>query len=190
MARTPFQTFINKWSRKLHRWGAILTAIPVVIIIATGLILQWKKEVAWIQPPSAKGSAPGGMSISFDRILDAVRTVPEAEVESWADVDRLDVRPDKGMVKVRCNNRWEVQVDTSTGDVLQVMYRRSDLLEQIHDGSWFHAIAKHWLFFPSALVLLFLWISGLYLWILPIWSKRQGRVRRYKQPRPEIMDNT
>lgn len=177
MSRDPRVKFINKWSRKLHRWGAILIALPLLVVICTGLLLQLKKEWVWIQPAERRGVGTTP-SITFDQILTALRGVPEAEVESWEDVDRLDVRPGKGMLKVRCNNDWEVQIDTATGEVLQVAYRRSDLIESIHDGSFFHASAKLWVFLPSGLVLLALWFTGVYLWVLPIWAKRSGRKRR------------
>jgi hypothetical protein len=104
--------------------------------------------------------------------------VPKAQVESWDDIDRLDVRPGKGMLKVRCKNRWEVQLDTKTGEVLRAAYRRSDLIESIHDGSFFRDRAKLWLFLPSALVLAILWFTGLYLFVLPYYAKwRNGRRR-------------
>lgn len=48
--------FLNKWTRKLHRWGALLTAVPLLLVIVTGLLLQVKKEAAWIQPPTMRGS--------------------------------------------------------------------------------------------------------------------------------------
>ncbi len=96
-----------------------------------------------------------------------MQDVPEAEVETWVDIDRLDVRPNKGMLKIRCQNRWEVQLDTNSGDVLQVAYRRSDLIESIHDGSFFHDSTKLWVFLPSALVLTILWATGAYLFSLP-----------------------
>jgi len=175
------RTFVNKWSRKLHRWGAIITAIPVVVILCTGVLLQFKKEKHafgdWIQPPTARGST-SELSITFADILEAASAVPEAEIASWDDIDRLDVRPDKGIVKVRANSRWEIQIDTGTGEVVHVAYRRSDLIEAIHSGSFFHDKAKIWIFMPAGAILLFLWISGIYLWILPIWAKRAGRKRR------------
>jgi uncharacterized iron-regulated membrane protein len=173
--------FFNRWSRKLHRWGAIATAVPFAVIIVTGLILQLKKDVAWVQPPTRRGVAPmaeGAPAISFDQILAAARAVPEARVQSWDDVDRLDVRPGRGIVKVRAHSRWEVQVDVATGDVVQVAYRRSDLIETIHDGSWFHEKAKLWVFLPAAAIVAGLWFTGMYLWALPIVMKRRGRIRR------------
>jgi uncharacterized iron-regulated membrane protein len=170
---------LSKLNRDVHRWGSLLVALPVAVIIVTGVILQLKKEVAWIQPPTRRGSN-GEPSLSFDQILATTRQVPEAEVEDWTDIDRLDVRPGEGMLKVRCRNRWEVQLDTKTGEVLQVAYRWSDLIESIHDGTFFHDRVKLWVFFPSALVLGVLWSTGIYLFILPYfakWTKRRKKAR-------------
>ncbi len=102
-------------------------------MIVTGIILQLKKDVAWVQPPTAKGQGEVPM-LSFPEILEDVAAVPESDVTTWGDVDRLDVRPGKGVVKVRCNNRWEIQLDAETADVLNIAYRRSDVIEAIHDG--------------------------------------------------------
>ena len=162
-------------NRKLHRWGALFIAIPLLVIIATGILLQLKKQVAWIQPPTKSGSA-GPPSISFERILEAARSVPEAGISGWEDIDRLDVRPDKGMVKVRGKNRWEVQVDTGTGAVIQVAYRRSDLIESFHDGSFFSSVVKYFVFLPGAVVLFGMWLTGIYLFLLP-YRMRKRRAR-------------
>jgi len=175
--RRPVRTFVNKWTRKLHRWGAIAALVPILVVIASGILLQFKKDSDWIQPPTSRGTSDRP-TISFDEILEAARATPELAVESWDDVDRLDVRPGKGIVKVRANNRWELQLDTATGETTQLAYRRSDLIESIHDGSWFHDAAKLWVFLPSAVVLLALWLTGVYLWVLPINAKRAGRRRR------------
>jgi hypothetical protein len=87
------------------------------------------------------------------------------------------VRPDKGLVKVNARNHWELQLDAATGQRLQVAYRRSDLLESLHDGSWFHPNAKLWVFLPAGFVLLGPWITGAYLFLLPFRARR-ARSRR------------
>lgn len=168
----------NRTNRKLHSWAAILTALPVFVVIATGLLLQLKKQLPWVQPPTAKGSAsvPG---VSFDAILKAANTAPDAKIVTWADIDRLDVRPGQGVVKVRAINGWEVQIDTATGAVLQTAFRRSDFIEAMHDGSFFHEHAKLWIFLPSGLLLLLLWLTGLYLWLAP-------RLTRLLRTRPHL----
>ena len=161
-------------NRKFHRWGAIITLVPVAIVLVSGIFLQFKKESSWIQPPTARGTS-GDPTIGFDEILRAASTVEEAEITTWEDVDRLDVRPSKGIVKVRGKNRWEVQVDAVTGAVVQTAFRRSDLIETIHDGSWFHAKAKLWVFLPCAVILFALWCTGAYLWVLPHLTRRRRR---------------
>lgn len=167
----------NKWTRKTHHWGAIVILIPVVVIIGTGILLQMKKEINWIQPPTTHGEVINNPTLSFDDILAAVKTAKQAQINSWDDIDRLDIRIGKGIAKVRGKNRWEVQVDTHSGKVLQVAYRRSDLIESIHDGSWFHDKAKLWLFLPSGMILLILWLTGVYMVILPLivkWNRKKN----------------
>jgi len=177
MSRHPAVKAANEWSRTLHRWGAILIALPVAVVIGAGLLLQVKKQWSWVQPPTQRG-AGGELLLSFDEILEAAKAEPRAGIETWKDVDRLDARPGRGVVKVRAANRWEVQIDTGTGEILQSAYRRSDLIESIHDGSFFGGWAKLWIFLPSGVVLFGLWATGIYLWVLPKWGKSQGRKRR------------
>jgi uncharacterized iron-regulated membrane protein len=157
-------------SRKVHKWAAVLAAAPLLVIIGTGLLLQLKKHATWVQPPERRGSGQD-LVLSLPRVLEICQSVPEAEVRTWADVYRIDVRPSRGMLKVTAANNWEVQIDTATGEVLQVAYRRSDVIEAIHDGSWFHDAAKLWVFLPAGATLLLLWVTGLYLFVLPYWVK-------------------
>jgi uncharacterized iron-regulated membrane protein len=163
-----------KWNRKLHRWGALVSALPVLVVVLSGLLLQLKKDWTWVQPSTQVGSAQAP-SLPFASILEAAKGVPEAEVRSWEDIDRLDVRPVKGVVKVRCVNRWELQLDAATGEVLSSTLRRSDLIESLHDGSWFGGGVKLWVFLPAAVVLAGLWFTGAYLWWLPHAVRRRRR---------------
>jgi len=147
-------------------------AIPILVIIASGLVLQLKKDFTWIQPAEVRGIGKTPQ-ISLDRILEITKTVPYAEVAGWVDIIRLDVRPSKGMVKIRAENDWEVQIDLESGKVLQTAYRRSDMIESIHDGSFFHDLVKHWLFLPAGIILLVLWLTGIYMFFQPRWARRQ-----------------
>jgi uncharacterized iron-regulated membrane protein len=159
------------WARKSHRWGAILVAAPFLVVILTGVLLQLKKHWTWVQPPTLRGRG-ATPAVALDALLDAARSRPEAGVRDWDDIDRIDVQPKRGIAKVQAHSRWEVQVDLQTGEVLQVAYRRSDLIESLHDGSWFHERAKLGVFLPSALVVLGLWLTGVYLFFLPHWVRR------------------
>jgi hypothetical protein len=77
------------------------------------------------------------------------------------------------VVKVRCKNRYEVQIDTETAEILQVAVRRSDLIESIHDGSYFNDHLKLWVFLPAGIVLATLVITGLHLFLLPYLARRK-----------------
>ncbi len=159
-------------NRKLHYWLAIVVALPVLIIIATGLLLQVKKEVVWIQPQeqSGLGKEP---TLSFSRVLEICQATPQAGVKTWADISRVDLRPSKGILKISTKNHWEIQLDTQTAEVLQVAFRRSDIIEALHDGSWFHPSIKLGVFLPSGVVLLLLWLTGMYLFLQPILTRRK-----------------
>ncbi len=160
-------SFLN---RKLHRWGAVLIALPLLVVVLTGLLLQLKKQLPWVQPATQKGSGKTP-KLTMDDLLTKLKEQPQAEVQEWKDVDRVDVRPKDGIYKVTCKNRTEVQIDFATGDVLQVAERNSDLIESFHDGSAWGDGVKLGVFLPAAVVLLGLWFTGLILFVHPLWVK-------------------
>lgn len=162
------------WNRKLHRWGSIAVALPFFVVICTGLLLQLKKQLAWVQPPEQK-TAFNVPTVTMEQILASARAVPEAKVTGWGDIDRLDVRPGKGLVKVVTVDHWELQLDLATGALLQSTYRRSDVIESLHDGSWFHDLVKLGVFFPAAVIVFGLWITGMYLFLLPFRARANKR---------------
>jgi uncharacterized iron-regulated membrane protein len=161
-------------NRKIHYWVSIAIAAPVLVVLTTGILLQLKKQLTWIQPAERRGSGVAPR-VGLSELLAASRTVPEAGVRTWDDVHRIDIRPDRGLAKVTSTTRWEIQIDTETARVLQAARRRSDLIESMHDGSWFHEHAKLWIFLPSGALLLLLWLTGLYLAWLPFRSRGRRR---------------
>ena len=62
------------------------------------------------------------------------------------------------MTTVRAENKQEMQVDSHTGEVLQVATRRTDWLEDIHEGKWMGLNLK--LFLPVHILSLILWLTG------------------------------
>ena len=172
---------LNWWTRKLHRWGALLTALPLLIVIVSGLLLQVKKQIPWVQPPTIKGAVKNAPSQSWDELLRVATTVEEAEVESWEDIDRIDVRPGKGIAKIQCANRWELQIDLDSGELLSSTYGRSDFIESLHDGWFFSDGAKLWVFLPNGIVLFGLWVSGVWLWYIPFAAKRKKKQRQVSE---------
>ncbi len=159
-------------SRRLHRWGAIAVGLPLLSVVASGILLQVKKQVPWVQPREQR-TAVEVPAVSWDVILAAAKAMPQAGVEGWHHIERVDVRPSKGIMKVITHSRWEAQLALADGAVLQVAYRRSDLIEQLHDGSFYGDGTKLWIFLPSGIALFGLWLTGLYLWVLPYLTRRK-----------------
>jgi len=68
--------------------------------------------------------------ISDSIILDSVSADLSLELE------RIDMRKDKGMLKfVYIDGFYGIQLDGATGKLLHIERRRSDFIENIHDGS-------------------------------------------------------
>lgn len=160
-------------NRKIHYWASFTVAVPMPVLIGSGLLLQMKKHWGWVQPPEQRGTGSVPV-LDLEDILSRVKSVPGMGVATWDDVNRLDVRPGRGVVKVWLHNGHEVQVDLGTGEVLQTAYRRSDLIESIHDGSFFGGDwTKLGIFLPTGMVLLLLWGSGLWMFWQPIAARKR-----------------
>jgi hypothetical protein len=168
----------NVLNRKIHYWASAAAAIPLLVIIGTGLLLQMKKHAAWVQPVEHRGTGTVPM-LSFHDVLERLKTVPGMGVTSWDDVNRLDLRPGRGIVKAWLQNGYEVQVDLCTGRVLQTAFRRSDLIETLHDGSFFGGDwTKLGVFLPAGLTLLLMWLGGIWMFWVPFrakWKRRHAK---------------
>jgi len=147
-------------------------------MIGAGLLLMVKKEINWIQPSSQKGIDRQLVPMaSVQDLFDAALTVDIANFTRWEELQRADLKPGKGIIKFVSKSNWEVQVDTHTAEVLSIARRRSDVIESIHDGSFFADWVKLWVFLPAGVGLFVLWISGLYLFTLTEYKKRKKRRR-------------
>lgn len=164
---------MNRLTRKVHYWLGIVIAIPLFIVVSTGLLLQLKKQIGWVQPPEVKSPAKS-LTVTFDEMARQLRSDASLGFSSWDDVSRVDIRPKKGLAKVVLKSGVEVQMDTETGRILQKEVRRSDLIESLHDGSFFAGdLSKLGVFLPAGIALFLMLISGLWLWWLPIKVRRQ-----------------
>ncbi|MFP4091644.1 MAG: PepSY domain-containing protein [Cyclobacteriaceae bacterium] len=156
--------------RKWHRLLGITIGLLVLISSITGVFLAWKKEAATLQPPSMQSSAAA--SQPWLGVEEISRRATEALMEksglAQLSIDRLDIRPDKGIAKVRFEQGyWEVQVDGKTGEILSIARRHSDWIEQLHDGSIISDSFKVISMNVLGAGLLVLTLSGTWLWLGP-----------------------
>ena len=140
-------------------------------MVSSGIMLQLKKQSNWIQPNVEVTSS--SKPIMLQSYLDAVSNVKEANISSWDDIERIDIRPDKGIAKIKSKNNWEIQIDLETTEIYAKNYRRSDIIESIHDGSFFSEVVKYGWFLPSGILLLILSLTGIYMFFIPILAKRK-----------------
>lgn len=166
---------LNVLTRRIHYWVTLGIALPVAVIIGSGVLLQVKKQWTWVQPKEVRGTGTVPV-IGFDGILAAVRSVPTLGVIGWNDIKRMDIRADRGLAKVTVTGDWEVQVDLGTGKVLKHAYRRSDFIESLHDGSFFLGdLTKLGVFLPTGIALCAMWLTGLWMFWLPFSVRRKRR---------------
>lgn len=165
--------------RVYHKVVGLSLVLFVLVSATTGILLSLKKEVALLQPPTQKGANKD--LAGWKPLEELAQTAIEGLVLAQPDqagntIDRMDVRPSKGIVKILFENGWwEVQVDGTTGAVLSVAKRHSDWIEALHDGSiisdWFKLISMNFL----GLGLLIMLITGVWLWYGP---KRYRKLKR------------
>lgn len=177
MPRTPpkpgVRLFRFLWSA--HKWTGVAIGAVLFVTSVTGFLLIIKKHLDWIQPPTQRG-APGDVAdfIPLQQVLAAAFAAGHPDLRDVSDIDRIDFRPAQRVHKVRSkHHHTEIQVDAVTGSVLSVDWRPSDLIEQIHDGSFVGAFVHDYAMPVAALALGFLVLTGYYLWLSPIWRRRR-----------------
>lgn len=173
---------LGKLLRDIHHWSSPVVMLPLGVIIVAGIFLMLKKDIDWIQPPSQRSAYASDLApdTSLAQLYSVAAAIPELDAR-WNEFDRIDIRSDRGIAKFIAPNRWEAQIDLVTLEVLSVEYRRSDLIEQIHDGSFFASWVKTFIFLPVGLILLVLWGTGIWLFFDPHvkrWQRKRRRARK------------
>ncbi len=161
--------------RKWHRWISIIIALPFVITLTTGIILATRGFNSWVQPEYEPTKS--SLNISFEQILEAAKSVPDAKIDSWKDVSQIDIRPSTGNIRLRAKNtQWEIQISGSTGAVTGTGIRRASFLTSLHEGAYFGPVVRYGIFLPSALGVFFLLISGIVIFVQPYLNKRKQKL--------------
>jgi uncharacterized iron-regulated membrane protein len=162
--------------RSFHKWAGISVAFFMLITGTTGILLGWKKNVELLQPPTLKGESKNFSEwVSFDVVARSASAAIDSVTHEPNPIDRFDVRPDKGIIKVLfTNGYWEVQVDGKSGKALSVARRHSDWIEHVHDGSIFSEGFKIIYTNYIGWGLLILSTTGFWLWYGPM------RIRQVK----------
>jgi hypothetical protein len=150
-----------------HLWFGIVATGILLLIAVTGILLNHKRGLGLM--PDVPNEASAGLESALPLAVlaaSAAAALP-ADVRGAA-VDRMDIRPDDGIIKVRFDDDrvMEVTVDIHSGEVLHVGERNDVFLEKLHSGEIF---GNGWVLVSDlgAVMLVILLISGYWLWLYP-----------------------
>ena len=151
----------------LHLWLGVVATALLVVISVTGILLNHKRELGLM--PEVANEPSGALT---DALPLSVLTLAATEAlppgVAATDVDRMDIRPDDGLIKIRFSHErvTEVTVDLYSGRVLHIGERHDQFLERLHSGEIFGAT---WVLLSDAgaILLLVIMVSGYWLWLFP-----------------------
>ncbi len=179
------QAKILRVFRKIHRITGATLCIFFFIVASTGLLLGWKKNTGdFLGSKTYKGTT-----------TELKEWLPLKELQEKAEIylknvnptgfrpelDRIDIRPDKGVAKFIFEKYYGIQIDGATGALLHVDKRRADFIENVHDASILdnyldtEGYIKLGYTTVMSLALLLFTITGFWLWYGP------KRMRKTKQ---------
>jgi hypothetical protein len=126
--------------RKIHRTTGAFLFVFFFFVLVTGILLGWKKHSnGLILPKSYNGSSTDLKDwLPIDSLhKNAFKILHDSvSADLSLELDRIDVRKDKGMVKfIFVDYFFGIQLDGASGKLLHIEHRRSDIIENAHDDS-------------------------------------------------------
>lgn len=179
---------LSRISFYLHLWLGILVTVALIAISVTGILLNHKRGLGLMPDVPHEPTAPFEHAVPLERLAHAaLLAVPDDARGGWKPgdpvdlrlIDRMDVRPRNGYVKVRLRDKasTEATVDIASGTVIHIGKRGDVFLEKLHSGEIFGGQPYVLLSDFAAVGLVITLITGYWLWLAP-------RIRSH-QPNPE-----
>jgi hypothetical protein len=163
---SPRTRTVARWMVNVHLWLGILLSGVLLILSVSGILLNHKVRLGLMPDVRQEASAGFAQALPMAELVLLADAAAPAAAE--AGVDRLDVRPRRGIMKVRYRDRvvTEVTLDIHSGRVLLVGERNDVFLEKLHSGEIF---GDNWVLLSdaAAVALVLLIISGYWLWLYP-----------------------
>ena len=169
----------------IHLWLGVLVTVALVAISVTGILLNHKRGLGLMPDVEHEPTGGFGQSIALERLaLAALEAAPQTARGGWKSgdpvdidlIDRMDVRPRNGYVKVRLRDKasTEMTVDITSGKVLHVARRGDVFLEKLHSGEAFGGVRYVILSDIAAVALVVTLITGYWLWLVPKFRAASG----------------
>ena len=175
---------LSRVSFYLHLWLGVIVTVALVAISVTGILLNHKRGLGLMPDVPHEPTGAFGQAISAERWAQAaLEAAPQEARGDWKPgdpvdiklIDRMDVRPRNGFVKVRLRDKasTEATVDINTGTVIHVGKRGDVFLEKLHSGEIFGGQPYVLLSDIAAVGLMVTLITGYWLWLAPKFSREK-----------------
>lgn len=161
-----------------HLWLGVVFTVVLVAISVTGILLNHKRGLGLMPDVSHEPTGAFASALPLSRLAAigiAAAGPPGAPID-LALVDRMDVRPRDGFVKVRLRDAasTEATIDITDGRVLHVGPRGDAFLEKLHSGEIFGARGVL-LSDAGAAALIVTLVTGVWLWLAPRMARAVER---------------
>jgi uncharacterized iron-regulated membrane protein len=173
---------LARFSRWVHKWVGTVLALIMVALSITGVFIAFKNELEYLQPAGRSG-AKGDLTdvIHPAWVAEIIHSLQLPEAPTVKEINRIELRPSKRMYKVRLEQTapWrsprELQVDAITGAILNDGVRGDQLWMDLHSFAIFGEATKLLTMTVSGIALLWLSLSGYYLFFYPLWFRARKR---------------
>ena len=91
-----------------HLWLGVIGTLMLLVIAVTGIALNHKRALGLMPDVNHTASSTFTSALSLSQLVDSARNADPALAA--VPVDRMDVRPDDGIVKVRFDDREVTEV--------------------------------------------------------------------------------
>jgi len=150
----------------------VLFTVVLLAISITGVLLNHKRGLGLM--PEVENTPTAAFSAALPLADLGARALAEVGDSRSPEegIDRMDVRPGDGLIKVRLRtpSSTEVTLNLADGRVLHVGERGDVFLEKLHSGEIFGSQGVL-LSDAGAIALTLLLVTGYWLWLRPRWRR-------------------
>jgi hypothetical protein len=165
----------------IHLWLGVVATVALISISITGILLNHKRGLGLMPDVPHEPTGEFVAAIPMERLARAaLEAAPQSARGTWKPgdpvdvglIDRMDVRPRNGYVKVRLRDKasMEMTVDIASGKVLHTGRRGDVFLEKLHSGE---AFGGPFIILSdiAAIALVLTLVTGYWLWLVPKLSR-------------------
>ena len=184
MAQQPVK--LLRTARIWHKNVAAALFIFFFIISITGFLLGWKNLFAGKIYSANAGQAMAKPLAMKDWLpLDSLKNIATAAFkaripnEKFVKPDNLNASMGRGFIRFSFGRQYNVQLNAQTGELQSIDKKAPDWILKLHDGEMLddllgskNGLSKRIYVSIMGLALLFMTVSGFWLWFKPMRMKR------------------